>query len=184
MMAHVYTRKGDKGSTSLVGGQRVPKYDQRVETYGTLDELSAFIGLIRDTISDEARQNELLQILNDLFVLESLVAALDTETIKQLPNLSEERVTELENCIQTMEDKLPPLKYFILPGGDISASYCHIARTVCRRAERRCVKLNEIYPLQDHWLSYLNRLSDYLFLLSRYLIVNSGKSELYWQPKV
>ena len=183
-MAHVYTRKGDKGSTSLVGGERVPKYDQRVEAYGTLDELSAFIGLIRDAISDEARQNELLQILNDLFVLESLVAALGTETIKQLPNLSEDSVGKLEHCIQTMEERLPPLKYFILPGGNMAASYCHVARTVCRRAERRCVKLNEVYPLQEHWIFYLNRLSDYLFVLSRCLVTDSGKPELYWQPKI
>lgn len=183
-MAHVYTRKGDHGTTSLVGGERVPKHDLRVETYGTLDELSAYIGLLRDSIGNKTLQGELLQVLNDLFIIESLIAALGTATIKQLPSLSSHRVEELEMVIDTMEKQLPPLKFFVLPGGNQSASFCHIARTICRRAERRCAKLNEIYPLDPLWLSFLNRLSDYLFLLARRLVIEDGKQELFWQPKL
>jgi len=180
----IYTKTGDKGSTSLIGGTRVPKYDDRIEAYGTVDELNAWVGLIRDQEIDKHSKAILLEIQDRLFTIESLLAT-DTEskTVK-LPSLSEKDVLVLENEIDKMNQQLPELTSFILPGGHPIVSYCHLGRTVCRRAERLVIKLGEKYKIELLVIAYLNRLSDYLFVLSRYFSNNFSAIESTWNARL
>lgn len=181
----VYTKTGDEGKTALLGGTRVKKYHDRIEAYGTMDELNAFIGLIRDSMNQayEHERTVLLRIQEDIFIAESLVAQ-DPNTISiPLPSLTAEEPLLLEQEIDRMDDNLPQLQHFILPGGDIPVSYCHVARTVSRRAERRLIKLHDQHPIDEQVLKFFNRLSDYLFVLARKLLHDTSLEEVYWKPQ-
>ena len=179
----IYTRKGDQGITSLIGGSRVPKHHLRIEAYGTIDELNSWIGLLRDQeIQDEAR-NLLLSIQDHLFIIGALLANEEENSKMKLPSLENADVTTLEHAIDAMDKELPEMKNFILPGGHPIVSYCHITRCVCRRAERLTVQLNESFPITPLILEYLNRLSDYLFVLSRKLAQDLNAAQLPWKPR-
>lgn len=179
----IYTKTGDQGTTSLIGGTRVPKFDDRIEAYGTVDELNAFVGLLRDHKIDAHSKEILLEIQDRLFTLESILAADSQRHLKSLPALKQEDVSLLETEIDAMNDELPDLTSFILPGGHPAVSYCHIARTVCRRAERLVIKLNESFPIPQVTITYLNRLSDYLFVLARKFSHDFGVEESLWKPR-
>lgn len=180
----IYTKTGDKGETSLIGGTRLPKNHIRIETYGTVDELNSWIGLIRDQNIDEKHKSILLEIQDRLFTLGSLLAADPVKSKMTLPQISEEDILFLEKKIDEMDLVLEPMRSFVLPGGNTIVSYCHIARCVCRRAERLSVALNETEKLNDLIVKYLNRLSDYLFTLSRKLAAETGVKEHPWKPKM
>lgn len=177
----IYTKTGDDGTTGLVGGNRVKKSNLRLDAYGTVDELNAYIGLLRSMISDEAVQNLLLEVQNKLFVIGSKLAS-DEKGIQFTKSLdcSGTSIENLEKAIDQYEEDLPVLKNFILPGGSQLVSYCHIARTVCRRAERRVVRLAETTEMEEIIVHYLNRLSDYLFVLSRKISKDQGVEEKPW----
>lgn len=180
----IYTKTGDKGETSLIGGTRVPKYHERIEAYGTLDELNAFIGLIRDQNIDAETKAILIEIQDRLFTAESSLAVdSDHPPLRKLPELNERDVVLLEKEIDKMNEELPPLSSFVLPGGHPVVSYCHIARTVCRRAERITIKLRENYQVNDLVIKYLNRLSDYLFVLSRKMTKDFNAEEIPWRAR-
>jgi cob(I)alamin adenosyltransferase len=179
----IYTKTGDKGETSLIGGKRVPKYHERIEAYGTVDELNSYIGLIHDLCINKDAKVVLLKIQDRLFTAESMLAA-DTETSKNpLPQINEADITLLEDEIDKMNLTLPELKSFILPGGHPIVSHCHIARCICRRAERITIKLSETHEVSQLVIKYLNRLSDYLFVLARKLGHDLGARENLWKPK-
>lgn len=179
----IYTKTGDKGTTSLIGGSRVPKYDLRIETYGTVDELNSWIGLIRDQEIDKHYVKILLEIQDRLFSLESLLAkGPDTENVA-LPELIDSDILLLENEIDEMNSFLPVLTSFVLPGGNTTVSYCHLARTVCRRAERLAIRMSEEYTVEPINIKYLNRLSDYLFVLSRKIAYDSDAPETPWKAR-
>jgi cob(I)alamin adenosyltransferase len=180
----IYTKTGDKGDTSLIGGTRVPKYHDRIEAYGTVDELSAWIGLVRDQKIDGHSKKTLLEIQDRLFTIESLLASDGDGDKINLPLLQDEDVLLLEKEIDKMNSQLPELKSFVLPGGHPVASYCHLARTVCRRAERQVIRLSTKHPVAPSTVIYLNRLSDYLFVLSRYLLKNLGGDESLWKARL
>lgn len=179
----IYTKTGDKGETSLIGGKRVPKYHLRIEAYGTVDELNSFIGLIRDHQIDPHYRNVLLRIQENLFVAESLLAKDEGDTRVKLPCLNEEDVTMLEQEIDAMNEALPTLSHFILPGGTPETSFAHVARCVCRRAERITIELSEKMPVPEICVRYLNRLSDYLFVLARKLAFDKGVEDILWKSK-
>ena len=188
MTFKIYTKTGDKGETSLYGGTRVSKAAARVESYGTLDELNAFIGLAKAEISDEKVLSQLQKIQFDLFTVGSEAA---TPTDKMLLAngknrldlmISEKEITELELWMDDFDAELEPLKFFILPSGGKAAATLHVCRTVCRRAERAMVFLNETEEVRPELIKYLNRLSDYLFILARYISKISGEKEEYWNP--
>ena len=184
----IYTKTGDKGETSLYGGTRVSKAAARVESYGTLDELNAFIGLAKAEISDEKVLNQLQKIQFDLFTVGSEAATPTDKLI--LANgknrldlmISEEEISELEHWMDDLDAELEPLQFFILPSGGKAAASVHVCRTVCRRAERAMVFLNETEEVRPELIKYLNRLSDYLFILARYISKISGEKEEYWNP--
>ena len=179
----IYTKKGDGGQTSLIGGTRVSKHHLRIETYGTVDELNSYIGLIRDHKIEEKHIETLLEVQDRLFTIGSHLAS-DPKTAKmKLPELFEEDITFLENQIDEMDGELEPMKHFVLPGGHQVVSYAHIARCVCRRAERITVHLAEESKVDEKIVRYLNRLSDYLFTLSRKLTKDFGAEEMPWLPK-
>lgn len=180
-----YTKTGDRGETSLIGGKRVPKYDDRVEAYGTVDELSAVIGVLNDLEGvPEAVKAVLGVIQNKLFTLESHFALDRTsEVSKMIPALEEEDVQFLERHIDAMNAELPELRAFVIPGGNMKASVSHVCRTVCRRAERQGWRLASHEEVDEVDLRYLNRLSDYFFVLSRYFEFLSNGSETYWETK-
>ena len=163
----IYTKTGDMGTTSLLGGKRVSKSDQRIEAYGTLDELNSYIGLLRDQKVNHDRKEILYSIQNELFTLGSLLAADPDKPKLKLPELVEESILKIEKEIDYMDKFLPPMKHFILPGGNQAVSFCHIARTICRRSERMCIALALNEPIPDLIIKYINRLSDYLFVLAR-----------------
>jgi len=179
----IYSKTGDKGTTSLLGGKRVPKYHLRIEAYGTVDELISYIGLIRDQNVSENIGNELISVQDRLMVCASILAADCEDCEQQLPKLYEEDITRLEKNIDRMDVELPPLQNFVLPGGHTTVSYCHIARNVCRRAERHAIKLYEESEFSELVIRYLNRLSDYLFVLSRKLSKDLQIQEVKWEPK-
>lgn len=177
-----YTKTGDKGQTSLIGGKRVPKYDDRVEAYGSVDELSAVIGVLNDLegVTDEIRET-LGVIQKKLFTLESHFALdKESEVSKMIPQLEEDDVKFLEGHIDRMNAELPELKAFVIPGGNLKASVSHVCRTVCRRAERQGWRLASHEEVDDVDLRYLNRLSDYFFVLSRYFDFLENRSETCW----
>lgn len=179
----IYTRKGDGGTTSLIGGSRVPKHHLRIECYGTVDELNSYIGLIRDQDINEKHITTLLEIQDRLFTLGALLAAEPGKSKMKLPQLYETDIIFLENEIDSMDEELEEMKSFVLPGGNTVVSYSHIARCVCRRAERIAVHLNEESEVNEIIIRYLNRLSDYLFTLSRKLTKEFNAKEIPWRPK-
>lgn len=182
-MAKIYTKSGDEGKTSLIGGSRVLKDELQIEAYGTVDELNAWIGLINDHTTAADRKANLMAIQNNLFVIGSCLA-LEPDQKKdiKLPEISEEQVQLLETWIDKMDTQLKVLRHFILPGGHMMVSYAHLARTVCRRAERRVITLQRTVEVDMVIVRYLNRLSDYLFVLSRMLSKEMGVDEVKWMP--
>ena len=180
----IYTKTGDKGTTSLIGGTRVPKYHARIEAYGTVDELNSFVGLLRDQDIDAHSKELLLEIQDRLFTLESILAVDSERHLKSLPDLKEEDIQLLEKEIDIMNESLPELTSFTLPGGHPTVSYCHVARTICRRAERLTIKLNESFFVPPIVITYLNRLSDYLFVLARKFSHDFGVEESLWKPRI
>ncbi len=180
----IYTKTGDDGTTSLIGGTRVPKYDDRIEAYGTADELLSWIGLIRDQEIDSSSRACLLTIQDRLFTLQSTLANDAVANTRPLPLLEAVDIELLEKEIDRMNEVLPDLTSFILPGGHTTVSYCHLARTVCRRTERLCIKLNETVTVDPLLIKYLNRLSDYLFVLARKFTKDFAVDETPWKPRV
>ncbi len=179
----IYTKTGDKGQTGLIGGTRVSKANLRIDAYGTVDELNSWIGLLRTSQSDIRQAAMLAQVQDRLFVIGSHLAADPEKSRMSLPDLREADVEQLEAEIDFMNESLPELKSFVLPGGNQQAAYGHLARTVCRRAERQVVALGEENPVEPVLLEYLNRLSDYLFTLSRKLCLDGGSDEIKWLPR-
>lgn len=186
----IYTKTGDKGTTSLFGGTRVPKHHIRIDSYGTVDELNSWIGLVKDQPVTPHTKEILHYIQDRLFTIGAVLATPPEKEIlkngKQrlnIPKISEEDVTMLEQEMDMMNEELPPMTHFILPGGHQSVSFCHIARTVCRRAERISSLLSEEEPIDASVIQYLNRLSDYLFVLARKLSNDLQAEEIKWIPK-
>ena len=179
----IYTKGGDTGTTALWGGKRVSKASLRIETYGTIDELNVHIGLIRDTIEDKSNISLLEQVQNQLFTFGSHLAADPDKKDIKLPIIHPDKVVALEEAIDSMEQSLPALTSFILPGGHQQVSFCHLGRVVCRRAERLVIALNQESEVNPNIIIYLNRLSDYLFVLSRQIAQLVGAKELPWKPE-
>lgn len=186
----IYTKTGDKGATSLFGGTRVSKDNLRIEAYGTVDELNAYIGLIKDQSIAEELTSQLHKIQHDLFTLGAMLATPpEKETLKSgkdrlnIPKIESNSIAFLEKQIDLMNESLPPMTHFILPGGHTTVSFCHIARCICRRAERRSVSLHEQEAISENILQYLNRLSDYLFVLARKLTQDLNAQEVKWIPE-
>ncbi len=182
----IYTKTGDKGTTSLIGGTKVSKSHVRIESYGTIDELNSFIGLCADSINDLHSKVSLKEIQDRLFTIgSSLACDPDKEPKLKLPDLKESDISFLEQEIDKMNDVLPVMKNFILPGGHISVSHLHVARCVCRRAERICVLMQDNKMFIDETvIKYINRLSDYLFVLARYIAKLNNAEEIVWKPRV
>ncbi|MBL4593819.1 MAG: cob(I)yrinic acid a,c-diamide adenosyltransferase [Flavobacteriales bacterium] len=180
----IYTKTGDKGQTSLFGGKRVPKHDVRIEAYGTVDELNSYIGLIRDQEIDKESIDILIEIQDRLFTVGSILATEPGNTKVKVPQINEEDIILLENEIDKMNEHLPEMRSFVLPGGHTTVSYCHITRCVCRRAERIVSHLSEIEEVEVIVLQYLNRLSDYLFVLARKIVVDKAVDEVLWKPRM
>lgn len=180
----VYTKKGDEGKTGLIGGTRILKSSLRIEAYGTVDELNSYIGLLRDYLTDQKSIEQLLVIQDRLFTLGSHLAADPEKSKMKLPEILDSDVEILEKWIDEMDAQLEPMKSFVLPGGHPTVSICHVARCVCRRAERITVDLSQNEKINFLILKYLNRLSDYLFVLSRYLVKQLNVEETPWIPKM
>ena len=180
----IYTKTGDKGYTSLIGGTRVPKHHLRIESYGTVDELNSYIGLIRDQPIAERHREILKQIQDRLFTIGASLAADPEKSRMVIPDLHLEDIDLLEKEMDAMNEQLPELKHFILPGGSTTVSYCHLARCVCRRAERITVHLAEESTVDEKVNIYLNRLSDYLFTLARKLGNEQNIPENQWIPRL
>lgn len=178
----IYTKTGDSGTTALFGGGRVSKSHYRVEAYGTLDELNAYIGMVRDQEVNQKRKAILIDIQNNLFSIGADMATASDAGKAKIPKLTEEDITQLENEIDQLEEPLPAMRHFVLPGGHTATSFCHIARCVCRRAERLSVALDQKEPVDPLAIKYLNRLSDYLFVLSRKISQEVGAEEIPWKP--
>ena len=205
MATKIYTRTGDKGTTSLIGGTKVPKSHLRIEAYGTVDELNSFIGLLRDQLGAattprtdrpggsgspgdvpdfESIRSTILEIQDRLFTMGSSLAS-EKETKLAIPDLKEEDIIALEKSIDQMDSVLPPMKSFVLPGGHVAVSTTHIVRCVCRRAERCCVRMQEEgLSVEPVVIRYLNRLSDYFFELARYTAHLLGAEEIPWRPRL
>ena len=186
MALKIYTKTGDQGKTSLIGGTKVPKSNLRIEAYGTIDELNSFVGLVSDHLKDKQSSSILREIQDRLFTIgSSLACDPEKEPKLKIPDLKESDITFLEKEIDRMNETLPPMKSFILPGGHVAVSTTHITRCVCRRAERICVNMQEqkmeIEPLV---IKYLNRLSDFLFILARYVAHQLKVEEIPWKPRL
>ena len=185
MSLKIYTKVGDQGTTSLIGGTKVLKSDLRIEAYGTVDELNSYIGLCNDLLTNEHSKKILKEIQDRLFTIgSSLACDPEREPKMKIPDLKEEDVSLLEKEIDRMNEVLPEMKSFILPGGHITVSHIHIARCICRRAERCCVRLSEESTEDLLILKYLNRLSDYLFVLARYTAHLLGVQEVAWKARI
>lgn len=184
MSFKIYTKTGDTGETSLIGGVRVPKSHIRIESYGTIDELNSYLGLIKDQLIDGKVQELFYEIQDRLFTIGSVLASDPEKSKMKIPDLHEEDLLLLEKAIDSMNEELPELKSFVLPGGNIVASHCHVARCICRRAERMVVLLSQNAPVPSLIISYLNRLSDYLFVLARYQVFINKGIELPWRPRM
>jgi len=179
----VYTKTGDTGTTSLLGGVRVEKNHPRIEAYGTLDELNVYLGAIRDYDIGDALKEDIVSIQRVLMKISSVLAAANPNSEKIKPLIPQQKEVEwLEKKIDEMEETLPPLKYFVIPGGDMAVTACHKARVVCRKAERNVVALTSIFQVPVVIITYLNRLSDYLFVLGRKIASNNGFMETPWIP--
>ncbi len=184
MSFKIYTKTGDKGETSLIGGVRVAKYHIRIESYGTVDELNSYIGLLKDKINNAETKKILAEIQDRLFTIGSVLASDPEKSKMKIPDLVATDISLLEDEIDRMNAILPELKNFILPGGNEVASVCHIARCVCRRAERLTVHLATESEVEPMVIIYLNRLSDYLFVLSRKIVFDAGAEETEWRPRI
>jgi cob(I)alamin adenosyltransferase len=185
----IYTKTGDTGTTALFGGTRVPKHHIRIESYGTVDELNSHLGLIRDQNIEKHYQELLMHIQDRLFTVGAILATDPDKAILKngkerlnIPKISIENIERLEQEIDAMNEALPPMTHFVLPGGHQTVSFCHIARCVCRRAERLATALNDIDIVEPNTLTYLNRLSDYLFVLARKLSHDLKANEIKWIP--
>ena len=177
----IYTKKGDQGQTSLLGGARVPKHHLRICSYGTVDELNSYIGLIKDREIQKGHKDVLLKIQNDLFVIGSILASDPGKSKVKIPEITENDTELLENEIDKHFSVLPEMRSFILPGGHETVSHIHVARCVCRRAEREVAQLAEESPVPPIVVQFLNRLSDYLFILARKVAVELGAKEVPWK---
>jgi cob(I)alamin adenosyltransferase len=186
MALKIYTKTGDKGLTSLIGGTKVPKSHLRIEAYGTVDELNSYIGLCRDLITGRHSKDMLQEIQDRLFTIgSSLACDPEKEPKMKIPDLEEKDATLLEEEIDKMNETILPMKSFILPGGHVTVSHLHIARCICRRAERCCVRLEtEKEEVEPIIIKYLNRLSDYLFVLARFTGHQLKAEEVSWKPRV
>lgn len=186
MALKIYTKTGDTGNTSLIGGTKVPKSHIRIETYGTVDELNSYIGLCSDQLTHMPSKVLLKEIQDRLFTIgSSLACDPDREPLMKIPDLKEADIQLLETEIDKMNESVPPMKSFILPGGHPSVSSLHVARCICRRAERLCVHMQQENIFVDPLvIKYLNRLSDYLFVLSRFIGHILGVEEIPWKPRV
>ena len=183
MTMKIYTKVGDSGTTSLIGGTKVSKSHLRIEAYGTVDELNSYVGLCKDLLADEKSKKILQEIQDRLFTIGSSLACDPAKEPKmKIPDLKEEDVTLLEKEMDKMNQAIPPMKNFILPGGHPALSHLHIARCICRRAERCCVRLEQ--EVAAIIIKYLNRLSDYLFVLSRYAGQQMNVEEIPWKPRM
>lgn len=186
MAFKIYTKTGDKGSTSLIGGVRVPKNHIRIEAYGTVDELNSYLGMVGDSVKETEIKEWLREIQDRLFTIGSVLATNPDKEVKmKLPDLHDEDVIWLEEHIDKMNEVLPEMRSFILPGGNLAGSVAHVARCVCRRAERICVGMQqeeEFVP--DLVVKYLNRLSDFLFVLARYIGHLNHAEEIPWRARV
>jgi cob(I)alamin adenosyltransferase len=181
----IYTKTGDKGLTSLIGGTRVPKSSLRIDCYGTVDELNSYVGVLRDQEVNAPRREVLKEIQDRLFTIGAHLATdPDKGTHQRIPDLHAEDVALLETEMDRMDQGLAPLREFVLPGGHQAVSFGHVARCVCRRAERLVIHLGEESPVEDLVIMYLNRLSDYLFVLSRAMAHDLGVAEVTWKPRV
>ncbi len=180
----IYTKTGDKGITSLLGGRRVPKHHLKIEAYGTADELNVFIGLLRDQEINGHYKDLLLEIQDRVFTAESLLACDDGCQPEYLPNMHEDDITLLEKEIDKMNETLPELKHFILPGGHPAISHAHICRCICRRAERIITQLAEHAKVDELVIQYFNRLSDYFFVLARKIAHDKGIPDIEWKARV
>lgn len=180
----IYTKTGDQGITSLLGGMRVPKSDLRIDAYGTIDELNSYLGLLRDQEVNQKRSDFLKEIQDRLFTLGADLATVPGKDKVKKPDLFPEDVESLEREMDKMDAQLPMLTAFILPGGHQSVSFCHLARTVCRRSERIVVELASFEPVSDLVIQYLNRLSDYLFVLGRMMAQELEIEEVTWKPRL
>jgi len=180
----IYTKTGDQGTTALFGGKRVSKADLRINTYGTVDELNSYMGLLRDQEVNQKRKSVLIEIQDRLFTVGSILATEPGNTKVKIPSLNENDIQFLEKEIDAMDSSLPPMKFFVLPGGHTSVSFGHVTRTVCRRAERLVIELDAIEKVEPLVIKYLNRLSDYLFMLCRKMTDELGAEEIPWKPKM
>ncbi|MEC3907325.1 cob(I)yrinic acid a,c-diamide adenosyltransferase [Tamlana sp. 2201CG12-4] len=186
----IYTKTGDKGTTALFGGTRVPKHHIRIDSYGTVDELNSYLGLIRDQDIHQDYKDLIIHIQDRLFTIGAILAtAPEKATLKSgkerlnIPKISTENIELLEVEMDKMNAALPPMSHFVLPGGHQTVSFCHIARCICRRAERLATALNDITPVEPNTLIYLNRLSDFLFVLARKLTHDLKANEIKWMPE-
>jgi cob(I)alamin adenosyltransferase len=186
MSLKIYTKTGDKGKTSLLGGTKVPKSHIRIQSYGTIDELNSFIGLLNDQVVNTHSKQLLKEIQDRLFTIgSSLACDPEKEPSMKMPDLKEEDIQVLEREIDTMNESLPMMKSFIIPGGHPAVSTAHICRCVCRRAERSCVEMQERNSFVDPLvIKYLNRLSDYLFVLARFIAHELHVEEIPWKPRI
>ena len=180
----IYTKTGDQGLTSLIGGTRVKKSHLRIESYGTVDELNAYIGLLGDQPVNLSRRDLIKEIQDRLFTIGASLASDPDKSNMKIPDLHEEDIMLLEKEMDLMQDQVPPLRAFVLPGGHQSVSFCHVARCVCRRAERLVIALSEESFVAELVIKYLNRLSDYLFVLSRKMTQELGVEEITWKPRL
>lgn len=185
----IYTKTGDKGNTSLFGGMRVAKFHPRIEAYGTIDELNSYLGLVRDTCQDQAIISNLITVQNKLFTIGAMLATPPEKAVLKsgkerlnIEKVEDEDISFLESEIDEMNLDLPAMTHFVLPGGHPTVSYCHIARCICRRCERLCVALQEETEIESTIIIYLNRLSDYLFVLARKLTYQNNAKEIPWIP--
>ncbi len=180
----IYTKTGDKGQTSLIGGTRVPKHHMRIEAYGTVDELNSWIGLINDQEIPAETKTILSEIQDRLFTVGASLASEPEKSKMKIPDLHESDIELLEFEIDKMNEVLPEMRFFILPGGHTTISYCHLARCVCRRAERNVIHLHENEFVNELVIKYLNRLSDYLFVLARFLAHDLKVNEIAWKARM
>lgn len=180
----IYTKTGDQGTTALFGGKRVSKADLRIETYGTVDELNSWIGVLRDQEVNQNRKGVLVEIQDRLFTIGSILATEPGNKKVKIPSLQEEDITLLEKEMDEMDTQLQPMRFFVLPGGHPAISFGHVARTVCRRAERLVITLHEQEPIDAMVIKYMNRLSDYLFVLCRKVTAELNAEETPWKPRM
>ncbi|MBS1680317.1 MAG: cob(I)yrinic acid a,c-diamide adenosyltransferase [Bacteroidetes bacterium] len=180
----IYTKTGDQGTTGLFGGQRLSKADLRIDAYGTVDELNSFLGLLRDQKINQLRKDILVEIQDRLFTIGSILATAPGNTKVKVPSLQETDINFLEKEIDKMDSVLPPMKSFVLPGGHESVSIGHVSRTVCRRAERLVIALSEQQPVDSLVIKYLNRLSDFLFMLCRMMAHELNIEETPWKARM